>query len=217
MLALKACNWRKSGSTTPPWDYQVEYLSYAGRAFFNTGVIPSVDGTGIFVDVSLSAFEADLGAIAGVCATSLFAGGRSFSVYAQHRRGDYVTHFIHAYGPYEVTHPNFPMETRVKIEMNYLGSGRTKIGSYLDVATLRANSVQQSPIYLCALNVADTNNRRFYTEGKIYGAKLSEGNSVTRNYIPCVKDSLPALYDVVNGVFVFNGFSGGVVTPGPRV
>ena len=47
-------------------------------------------------------------------------------------------------------------------------------------------------------------------DGRIYSCKISDGDTLVRNFIPCVRksDSKPGLFDVVNGQFYTNAGTG---------
>ena len=49
----------------------------------------------------------------------------------------------------------------------------------------------------------------------IYGLSLSEGTTMYRNFVPCVRlsDSKPGMYDTVNGVFYTNSGTGEFIIP----
>ena len=63
-----------------------------------------------------------------------------------------------------------------------------------------------------------SSNSSEYARGKLYSAKIYDGNTLIRNFIPCKNSSgTIGLYDIVNSQFYTNVGTGGAFTAGPDV
>ena len=63
-----------------------------------------------------------------------------------------------------------------------------------------------------------SSNSSEYARGKLYSAKIYDGNTLIRNFIPCKNSSgTIGLYDIVNSQFYTNVGTGGAFTAGPDI
>ena len=93
-------------------------------------------------------------------------------------------------------------------ELNYLNDRKIKRDGSVYVRNLSNLANKTTPISIYGYNNATAGGSEVNLPAKyqLYSFKISEGNRVIRDYIPCyrISDSKPGLYDILNDTFLTN-------------
>ena len=192
--------WRKS---LLPSDYtQLEYIESTGTQWIDTGIATTNNNLGFMLE-AVPLTSADVYPM-GSRATN--GGTRFFGVRS-------VASDIFSYGwSFYQTAPASQsyVNVRTTMSLNWLNSKKATIGNdSKDLAT--ANIANGRNITLFGIN-----GQLLWT-GRIYRAQISEGNEITANFIPVMRnsDGKVGMYDTVTQQFFTNAGTGEFIA-GPR-
>ncbi|MDD2391527.1 MAG: prepilin-type N-terminal cleavage/methylation domain-containing protein, partial [Bacilli bacterium] len=189
----------KSDQTIPSGYTFYDYISLSGAQYIDSGVIPN-NNTSVFVDCKPT-----------VSGRWIF-GSRITSASSTDRLGLYVNTNANMFPQYNaqgistINITNTLLRTRHKLSKNEYWVNGTKLHTFTEKNFNGTNTV-----YIGAMNQTSVDARIF--SGDIYQAKIWQGNTLIRNYIPSVRtsDNVVGLYDLVNGVFYTNKGTGNFV------
>lgn len=172
---------------------KLEYIESTGTQYINTGVIANQD-TSIDVDGYVSRPISLYG-------TQDIINGTGFTGNTIYMRFRYMGN--------QVYDSNIVISERhrFKQQKNLLYIDDNLINTFNQVTTTASY-----PIYLFGRTKATDGSLDDYGSGRIYSAKIWDGNNMIRNYIPCYRnrDKVPGLYDLVEGKFYTNANSNNI-------
>ena len=194
--------------TLPNGYTRCEYLqSTSGLQYFNTDYIPNTEETGIYVFAKMMS-----GCPIGASVRYL----KYFTVEAT-RFGHPITGNIGYTWP-SVHHPYTFTEVYLNwkkskstilnlvaydtISMNHTTWGETESYPTLPISC---------PLWIGGNNAANGQVEPIHSQfvGKIFRIKISEGDEIIRDYVPCLDaDGVPVMYDVINGITLYKQGTG---------
>ena len=187
----------QSESILLPVEYQrVEYLQSSGTQYILTNVVPT-NTTGAYAKIVSKNTSSDL----------LYFGSKG-SGNSRFWIGNTSNGLYFGWNTALTPRPTVSTTTTSIIQMNYLNN-RLNIHNnstiHTNIATLASNSY---PIAIFAGNNAGTIGNK--SSIQLYELKISEGNGVIRDFIPCYRksDNVGGVYDTVTGTFYTNAGSG---------
>lgn len=178
-----------SENSLPSGYQEVKYIETTGSQWINTSLAVFQNTTWEFeFDLAINEFY-DYLAIVG-----LSDGGTNIEAWIESEKNFYLR--------YNGTKPSAMPITfdRCTIKVNYDG---TTVREYLNDSKITSytvsNNLSTSEVYLLK---RDSN----YTKLKLYGAKITTGGVLSRNFIPCyrISDNKTGLYDLITSEFYPN-------------
>ena len=182
--------WYKGGTILPTGYTQVDYLQTDGNQYVNTSFNPS-GTTGIEIGLSNTTKGVLFGAY-----NSTWTNG--YGMYVNPGDNFYYHYLCN-------TKIDFVPPTEYDIVFK---NGQTIINGVTKASISAQTFTVNYPLYLLAGNMGGSVEQP--VTGRIYYAKIYNGNTLSRNYIPCYRnsDNKPGLYDLVTGVFFSNAGTG---------
>ena len=199
LLALRAQNWRASGSPTPPkpYDAEVEYLDFVVPSYIDTGLIMSDRRYEIDAQF-LSGGGSSLGSLIGFNTDNTGLIRWRSSSMAECFWGTWKT----------VT--NSPLSRHVYSAGH--GYGFSVDGAFISDDTA-PNFITRWTLKICAYNV---NNTQRQGNCRVYSFNAIDGDATIMALIPVRKDGVGYMYDRVSGEMFGNSGAGAFVI-GPDV
>lgn len=189
-------------SLLPSAYQQVEYIESSGTQYIDTGYYATTT-SGINIDYAYTA-----SGNAGLCGIFQSQAPRTDTLFISTLNGQTssVIYLISRGG--ELTNNVVPtLGTKYNAKINYLNNRKliinnTKTGNDGTNGVVSSRTIK--------LFCRDNNGNLAYTNARIYMCKITEGENIVRNFIPCYRkaDNVAGLYDVVNGVFYTNQGTG---------
>ncbi len=173
-----------------PDDYQeISYILSTGSQYINTNIIPD-DSTGMYLDYDMTNVSSDriLVGTRGDSTDTRYWIANSNSIYIGFNTNNF-------YGTASVAN------TRHTASLNFMNN-RKKMVDEVAYSTISTTLASQSyPIFVYAFN--RTGSPSNYSIYKLYRLKISKGDSIIANFVPCyrISDSAGGLCDTVNGGF----------------
>ena len=168
------------------------YLKDDARNYINTNYIPTKN-TGLYV-IAKQLYHSDAVPM-GMCNSSDWAN--NISAPRWHRRAGNSGGYYSAFYYWSSTGNGKAYEGLT----NFKNDRIIKIDNNINVYTKTAGNftwVPKHPIYLFAINRAGIYTT--YWRGCIYRAKISEGEDIVRDYIPCLDNNgIPCMYEIIEG------------------
>lgn len=175
------------------------WLESSGTQYINTDYIPNNE-TGLWIKcrknnpTTTTGLQIPFGMSGGTYIYPLSI----YNTYLQYSWGGYVStngsyYYVDDGEPYEssLNFFNSKIVSFTSLENNY---------SKTDTRTLAA---MNKPLYLFAYN--DNGTARYLLIGKVYRAKISQLDTVVRDYLPCVDEAgIPCMYDLVTQTAYYN-------------
>lgn len=179
-----------------PLDYTLaQYLQSDGDQYIDTGVVPTVDiGCSVKFSYDLSSSE---GGLIGVGSDEWRWGGPMCGEYGLQLSG--LMYYGNSWVEYNVLQSNVP----AVVDYNVNSSRQAYCDGVLVRDNIPAGSVTTSgTIYNFAYNYNGENYPWRNITAKEYFLKLYNGNTLIRNFVPCVRksDSKPGLYDLCGSI-----------------
>ena len=176
----------------------LEYLESTGTQYIMTDIVPSND-MGVMLKVSSADINNDL-----LYLGSKGSGNTRFWI------GNYSNAMYFGWNNPTATQnrPTITANTINEIKMNYMNNRQNIFNNTVkeyDLDTLGSNSY---PITIFAGNNAGTVS--YKSKIRLYELKVSKGNEIKYNFIPCMRksDGALGLYDLVNNKFYGNSGTG---------
>lgn len=174
----------------------LEYLESTGTQYIMTDIVPSND-MGVMLKVSSADINNDL----------LYLGSRG-SGNTRFWIGNYNNTVY--YGWNTNTHRNNNVNEINIIKMNYLNDRKSIYNDEVvkDIGTEQLSTANTYPITVFGGNNAGTVS--YKSKIRLYELKISKGNEIKYNFIPCMRksDGALGLYDLVNNKFYGNSGTG---------
>ena len=186
-----------------PSGYQrVEYIESSGSQYILTDIIPT-NTMGAYAKASSNDSSSDLLYFGARTITNgrFWVGNSSQRIYV-----GWNTNTFHNIEDGSINEINF----------NFLNSRKLSVNNTVVRSSIATLESQTYPIAIFAgNNIGSITNK---SKIKLYDFKISEGNKIVNEYIPCYKTSgtVIGLYDIMNGVFYPNNGSG-TFTKGPNI
>lgn len=194
---------------------QLEYIQSSGTQYIDTG-ITATDNTGIKIKYCYTASGSS--AISGIFMSTsprqdtLFissnSGQTNSTLFCAHRGVTFTTSI------------DIALNTDYTCEINYLNSGEAYFGDTL-LGNVGSNDVYNKTIPLFARYSVGGSNYAI-SNSRIYYAIFSEGNAISKHFIPAKRnsDNVLGMYDIINNEFKTNvgtgTFTAGPVAPTPN-
>lgn len=202
---------KKKGSSTLPYDYQVEYLMTDGHQYINTDIKPDWY-TGICVKVTAGK-QNYLGET-----DNFIVGCRNNTGntrWALCKSGSSALTYYYGYGTYDNIEKSINWKGSVtrELKLNYLDTRKAWSGTN----SRRLPSLSFTPAYnirLFGSSGVDANYTKF--GGKIHWCKISQRKDIVRDFIPVVKNGVGCMYDKITKQFYYNSGTGSF-TIGPQI
>ena len=177
---------------------QIEYLESTGTQYIDTGV-PAGNTKGIYARLSSSEISTDaiyFGSKKGNGDTRFWIGNKNSQIYYGWNYNTYRSTRIYTNTIYD-------------IKMNYLNDRKAIFNDEVirDIGDSELASSNNSNIYIFAGNNGSAN---YYSKIKIYELKISNNESITNDFIPCIRrsDDEQGLCDIKNNAFYKNKGTG---------
>lgn len=188
-------NERDTEEGLPAEYQQVEYIQSSGTQYIDTEVVPS-DEIGLYVDFQPLSTGTIFGAITqksvGYYGINMISS--KFEVYWEKSIGKYSS---------------FDYNTRYDVKFNFENSNKFYINTEEICNLPSTDNITNNTIHVFKLNGGTTSYTQ-YISAKLYGLKVTDGDTLVRNFIPCyrISDNVIGLYDTVNDVFYTNAGTG---------
>lgn len=200
-LGGECTNTPKSATPLIPDEYQqVEYIESTGTQYIDTQINPANKKIGAVLDFQFTSNTKTSGGVFG----SLKNDGTDniqFTVYQSKWRIKINNYAV--YGD------NYDTERHL-VSLNMPGG--TKIDdNIINNTQYTVASTNTSNLYLLAANYVSPGETVNYSlNGKLYSAKIYDGEKMIRHYIPCYRksDNVIGVYDIVNDKFYTNEGTG---------
>lgn len=216
--AIDALNGKMIGGGVvydPSADYQrVEYINTSDGAYITTDVYAD-NNTGVEMIASFPSVADH------VCMGSRQDSGNT-RFYAPYPLSTTSTYF--GFNAATKISATITLNTPYHWQTNLLNSrlalvcdiSGTNKGSVAISATLASHS---APIHIFSIARGDTGAVTSPRKLNLYGARISQGCDIVRNYIPCYRksDNEIGLYDTITGQFLSNAADVGEFTIGPEI
>lgn len=179
---------------------QAEYIQSSGTQFVDSGVIPTTN-TKVEADIDFLSGNTTYNCVFGVGQT----GSNQFVVY----RLSASAMVGQVYSTKTYNSSGVTITGRHKVS---LSNSQFVYGTFSTAVTAESFTYTY-PIFLFALN--SVGSATLHAHQKLYSCKIYNGNTLIRNFIPCINPSgVVGLYDIVNAKFYGNSGTG-VFTAGP--
>lgn len=192
---------------------KLDYLESTGTQIIKTGIIPT-DSTGIYVDAYHTKYNGNTnGAVIGLRNTN----GNTYFTVGRVQRDTNGAGF--GWGAY--TTPGGNGNVRYEASLNFLNDRKSIITAPAfaqRINTLGTLSFTPTKdLYMFGMNNYD-GAATTYSTYRIYRAKISEGSSIVRDYVPAYDEvkNKPCMYDLINNVAYYNDGTGEFVMPPKR-
>ena len=190
-----------------PYDAEVQYLQSSGTQYIDTGFTPSANA-GMMLDFA----PIQRGG------TTVVAGSRTSGTNTRFWVNPSVaisSQPLMACGfgdVYTFDGVNYSLGVRYQVAVNYLASGYAEfLGHHVSLSTFAGNPWS---VYLFAANVSGTATFAATSTARIYGAAISRGGILVRDFIPVRKGGVGYMYDRISGR-LFGNAGTGAFTIGP--
>lgn len=178
-----------------------EYLESTGTQYIDTGYY-ATNTSGINIDYAYTK-----SGNAGLCGIYQPTVPRTDALFVTTLSGQTSTEIYLISQGGEATNYVVPvLETKYNGKINYLNNGKLIIDNVTKGNNGHNGVVSSRTIKLFC---RDYNGNLAYTNARIYMCKISEGEIVVRNLIPCLDDNnVPCMYDSVSKTTFYNAGSG---------
>ncbi len=178
-----------------PKNYQqVEYIESTGTQYILTNIVPS-NNTGVYIKVSSSDIASDK-VYFGSSSTGTdkyFAGNIGGRVYISWNTT-----------PSQNARPLTELNQINEIKLNYLNDRKKHFNSDYNTDIEEDLIINNTPIALFGANMSGI--VEYKSNIKLYDLKITEGNTITHDFIPCYQKNTGeiGLYDIYTDVFYTN-------------
>lgn len=194
---------------------QLEYIQSTGTQYIDTG-LTATDNTGIKIKYCYTASGSS--AISGIFMST---SPRRDTLFISSNSGQTDSTLFCAHrGVTFTTSTDIALNTDYTCEINYLNSGEAYFGDTL-LGNVGSNDVYNKTIPLFARYSVGGSNYAI-SNSRIYYAIFSEGNAISKHFIPAKRnsDNVLGMYDIINNEFKINAgtgtFTAGAVAPTPN-
>lgn len=190
-------------SKSLPYDAEIEYLESSGKQYIDTGIVPYPDSTGFEGTVEYVALSGGIND-----SDNYIFGVRQNSQHTRFWAGVANRFLRGAIGTFKSTEIVVNINTKRVMTFNLNGNAKITFGSDEFVMDTSSFTLQRNA-YLFAAN--DQGNPSFYSSAKLYFAKIYEGTTLVRDFIPVRVGQVGYMYDKVSGQLFGNQGTGNFV------
>ena len=206
-------NGKKVSSALSDGYREVEYIENVSSRYIMTDVTADKD-TGIYVEFSSDGYN-DPSVIGGSMST---VSGTSYRYYISIKQN---LLYLAKNSKYTSTsdRPSLINGNRYTVRYNYLDDTKSYLSSREFKGGVFGSDLETQNVSLAFFGLGKGSNASNFFIGRIYRVKITQGNSVIRDYVPCIRESDKAagLYDRISDTFIANSGTGEKMRYGPYV
>lgn len=191
--------WTQQTSLLPSTYTELSYITCTGTQYINPNFTPGASSD-IEVTFLTTVDTNDISTAGGVClignnVTNSDGGVRFFKAYDS-------TYIYSGFGTSRASDTLHTIQKNIKYTAKINNTKASLDGTTITTAF-------GSTFYAIRF-FSDAVNTSLSFKGRIYGVKISNGNTLVRNLIPCIRnsDSVLGMYDIANNVFYTNAGTG---------